>query len=77
MSFSQLLGRTTSLNFQASAFRQSSLNDYDGIYGSFSISQQLGRYWIAGAGASYRTQQSYTSRRFYLSIGFKIREIRG
>jgi hypothetical protein len=72
MTFMQALGRTTSLNFQGSAFRQTGAYDYDGVYGSLSLSQQLGRYWVASAGASYRSYQSYTSKRFYASIGFRL-----
>lgn len=75
LTFFQSLGRTTSLNFQASAFKQSPY-DYEGLYGSLALSQQLGRHWIASIGASYRAYDLYTSKRFYASIGFRIGEIR-
>lgn len=68
MSFSQALGRSASINFQASAYRQEL---YDGVNGSIAFSQQLGRYMVASAGSSYISYKGYASKRFYASFGLR------
>jgi outer membrane usher protein FimD/PapC len=70
MSFSQTLGRTTSINFQASAYRQKQ-NATDGVSGSLALSQQLGRYCVLSAGSSYMGYDKYASKRFYASFGIR------
>jgi hypothetical protein len=70
VSFSQRLGRNTSINFQASAFHQS-LYDYWGVIGAASLAHQLGRYCVIQAGSSYNGYRDYNSKRFYISFGLK------
>jgi hypothetical protein len=83
LGFSQKLGRTTTINFQASAFKQmggsNGASDYWGASGSLGLSQQLGRHWVASMGGSYmgyfgRTGASnnYSSKRVYVSLGYRI-----
>jgi hypothetical protein len=69
LAFSQTLGRSTLIDFDASAFRQS-LYDYWGLRGTIAISQQLGRHWGASIGSSYMNYKISSSKRFYISLQF-------
>jgi hypothetical protein len=83
LGFSQKLGRSTTINFQASAFKQmggsNSANDYWGANGSLGLSQQLGLHWVASIGGSYMGyfgktagSNNYSSKRAYISLGYRI-----
>jgi hypothetical protein len=84
LGFSQSIGRTTSLGFQASAFRQNQGStdayNYWGVNGSISLSQQLGRYLVASLGSSYTTyvggsSNNYGTKRWYVSLGYRLPEL--
>ena len=70
MSFSQRLGRNTTLNFQASVYKQK-LYDFWGVRGAFTLARQLGRYCVVQLGSSYNGDKDYSSKRFYASFGFR------
>jgi hypothetical protein len=84
LGFMQSLGQTTTLSFQASAFRQNQRGtgafDYWGASGSTALSQKLGKYFVASVGVSYTTTMSngaenYTYKRAYVSIGYRLPEL--
>jgi hypothetical protein len=84
LGFSHFIGRTISINFDATAFRQSqrksSAYDYRGVSGSAALSKQLGKYWVASIGISYRTDEgkaysNYQYKRAYFSIGYRFPEL--
>ncbi len=86
LGFSRSIGRTGSINFQASAFRQSQrltdIYDYWGARGSLALSRQLWEHWTVSIGGSYmtylgRTTSTYddTYKRFYVSFGFRLPEL--
>ena len=84
LGFMQSLGRTTTLSFQASAFRQNQRGtgayDYWGAAGSAALSQKLGKYFVASVGVSYTTNLGdsrigYTYKRAYVSLGYRFPEL--
>jgi hypothetical protein len=84
LSFSRALWRTTSLNLDASAFRQNQPStrnrEYWGASGSASLSRSLGRHLALSLGASYQTYEgdqagsgNYTYKRFFVSFGYRTK----
>jgi hypothetical protein len=71
MSFSQMLGRSTSIELDAAAFKQK-LYDSWGSHGAVALSQQLGRYWALSFGGSYLRDKGRSSKRFYVSLNFAV-----
>jgi hypothetical protein len=71
MSFSQTLGRSTSIELDAAAFKQK-LYDSWGSHGALALSQQLGRYWALSLGGSYQGDNGRSSKRFYVSLNFAV-----
>jgi hypothetical protein len=76
LNISRLLGRKASVNFSASAFRQSQ-NDYHGIQGSMTLSRSLSRYFSLSLGGNYQTTKgnivaSYSNenKRFFMTLGY-------
>ncbi|HYK87522.1 MAG TPA: hypothetical protein VE398_02040 [Acidobacteriota bacterium] len=86
LGFALALARRTSLNFDASGFKQkqksSNAYDYSGVRGSLALQQNLGDRWVISIGGSYQTylqQQAGTNnlayKRVYLSFGYRIPEL--
>ena len=86
LGFKRNIGRSASISFQASGFRQSQeesdLDDYWGVRSSLALSRQLGEYWVVSVGGSYMTYlgksesyYDYTYKRVYASIGFRLPEL--
>lgn len=86
LGFSRTIGRKGSINFQASAFRQSQretdVYDYWGANASLALSRQIGNHWVASIGGSYMTYLGATGsyynsayKRVYASIGFRFPEL--
>jgi hypothetical protein len=81
LGFLQPLGRTTSISFQASAFRQSQMEtgaySYWGASGSAGLAQKLGEYFVTSIGASYTTNignsvNNYLYKSAYVSVGYRL-----
>jgi hypothetical protein len=81
LGFLKPLGRTTSISFQASAFRQNQVGtgayNYRGASGSAALSQSLGKYFVTSIGASYTTYMgnsvnNFSYKRAYVSVGYRL-----
>jgi hypothetical protein len=72
LGFSQTLGRTTSINLDASAFKQKQ-GGYWGLQGSIAVARSLGRHLVINLGGSYQIYDGINSenKRLFVSLGYR------